>query len=124
MSLEFISKAKIILAQTNDLCDCYHEAELTGNDNRELSAQLYYAPKDKYMEFIYTPEIAPCSDVLTQGELIITDKLIELYPEDKGLSYINAQSYIGLKTSTGLRALLSSKSLSSPQELLNLQKNL
>lgn len=120
---EFITRAKAILEQAGTEFDCYHEASLTGAANQELYAQLYYAKDNRYMTFTYTPEIAPCQDVLKMGELCIHEKVIDKYPEDKGLSYVKAEAYIGIKTANGLCALLSPEPISSCTKQLNLLKN-
>ena len=124
MKEDFINKAKDVLKNANADFDCYHEAQLTGGDNQELFAELYYLKDDRYMTFTYTPEIAPCKDVLQLGSLCITDNVISQYPKDRGLIYVKAEAYVGLKTQNGLRALLSPKACSSPEKILNLLKKL
>ena len=119
---DFIKKAKNILKTLGPLFDCYHEATLTGKPKDELFAQLYYLPTNKYMEFVYTPEKAPCKIILSEGQCSYGESVQILFPEDKGLCEVNAQAYIGYKTSKGLIAILSPHSIENPDSILNLLK--
>jgi hypothetical protein len=123
MKKDFILKAKTILQQAGPEFDCYHEATLSGGPQQELCAELYYAKNDQYMTFTYTPEIAPCLDVLKDGSLCVEKDIINSYPKDKGLVHIAAQAYVGIKTKHGLCALLSPKPLSSSEKILKLLKD-
>ena len=119
----FISHAKEVLSKLGKPFNCYHTAQLTGNPDYELHSQLYYAPLDKYMEFTYTPEKAPCRIVLKSGECAYGEKIQELFPNDKGLAEVQAQAYIGYKTANGLIAVLSPEIIENPDSILNLLKN-
>ncbi len=103
--MDFANKAKAIIKSCGSKIDCYHEAYLTNNGN-ELSAQVYYAPKDKIIAFTYTPELAPCMKVVENGDVVIKSSVQDLYPEDKGLAEIHAQSYVGIKHKRAICAVL------------------
>ena len=83
---------------------------------------LYYAPSDKYMEFTYTPEKAPCMEVLNKGHCAYIDNIQKLFPEDKGLVQVKAQAYIGCKTKLGLKAVLSPDAIQNASATLSLLK--
>ena len=106
--------------------NCYMVTQLTGAAKQELQAQLYWAAEDKYMEFTYTPEIAPCREVFKNDAFVQLSKVIEAFPLDKGLEIIRAQCYVGIlnKTQTGHYALLGPKPISTTdaQALIDLLK--
>ena len=118
----FIAHAKSILSKAGEPYDCYHEATFTGNKN-ELFSRLYYQTSDMYMEFTYTPEIAPCEKVLESGQFTCKDGIQDLFPLDKGLAQIKAQAYVGCKTQNGLRALLSPQQVENCEQVLKLLEN-
>ena len=122
-NLKFVKHAKLILQDVGKPFNCYHEAILTGGHNQELKSLLYYAPADKYMEFIYTPEKAPCQVILETGYCSYSDDVQKLFPNDKGLAEVKAKAYLGCKTQNGLKALISPKAVQNPSLILNLLKN-
>ena len=91
---DFILLAKDILQDTQ--MDCYMESTLTGCAKQELQAQLYWSDNDQYMEFTYTPELAPCREVLAHGSFVQLEQVQVAFPGDRGLELVHAQSYIGI----------------------------
>ena len=120
---DFIKHAKETLSRVGEPFNCFHRANLTGKPELELCSKLYYAPLDKYMEFTYTPEKAPCRIVLESGECAFGEKIQEFFPNDKGLAEVQAQAYIGYKTTNGLIAVLSPEIIKKPDSILNLLKS-
>ena len=111
----FIRLAKDLLKDCP--MDCFMETEFTGEANQEMWAQLYWSKNDQYMEFTYTPELAPCREVLVHGEYMHLDNVFECFPKDRGLETINAQCYLGLmkKDQSGHLALLGPQALTESQ---------
>jgi len=120
----FITRAKSLI-KSNSM-DCFMETSILDNSKQALQAQLYWAAKNQYMEFVYTPEIAPCREVFAHGSYIQLNHIFESFPEDRGLELVAAQCYIGTlnKDQSGHLALLGPQAISEQdaQALMDLLK--
>ena len=120
----FITRAKSLFKSSS--MNCFMETVIVDHDTQALQAQLYWAAEDKYMEFTYTPELAPCREVLAKGSFIQLNHIYQSFPKDRGLEVIGAQCYIGTlnKAQSGHLALLGPQPISEEeaQALMNLLK--
>ena len=99
MNEDFLQRAKNILKQT--VMDCYFETDLIDPQGPLLEAQLYWQKQDKLMRFRYTPEKAPCRVVWEKSEVCVLEQVQQAYPEDRGLTEVNACSYVGILKNDG-----------------------
>lgn len=70
--------------------------ELIHEDGKAKVSTIAFWNKTKFKtNFTYSLDGSPCERVIDRKQLIILDKVAELYPEDKGLAKLGAKSYIG-----------------------------
>ncbi|MCB0497820.1 MAG: PAS domain S-box protein [Cyclobacteriaceae bacterium] len=97
--------------------------ELGHEQNKEIVTTIAFWDKNEFKpNFTYDLKGSPCENVVDRKQLIVHDKVADLYPKDKGLSRLGAKSYIGTPifykdgTPFGLVVVMDTKPTSISQE--------